>query len=372
MTDFRRAEVGPGARGLPGSCYTDEEVYRSELERIFARRWVCSGRGEQAPGEGDYFTAALGDESAVVVRGRDSALRAFFNVCRHRGSRLCEGPPGRFGRSIQCPYHGWTYGLDGRLLAARQMDGVPGFDPGEYPLHSVALAEWEGFVFLNLSPDPPPFEQVFAPLVGRFADWDLPALRAGARIEYEVSANWKLLVENYSECYHCPLAHPELTRLSPPESGRNDLREGPFLGGYMTLRHPGGSMTDSGQRCRPALGGLAAEALDRVYYYSIFPNLLLSLHPDYVMAHLLWPQGTRRTTVVCEWYFDPAVRSAPGFDPSDAVEFWDRTNRQDWRLCEQTQLGVASRAYVPGPYADAEGLLWAFDQEYRAAMEVVA
>ena len=230
------------------------------------------------------------------------------------------------------------------------------------------LAEWEGFLFVSLAPDPEPFPTAFAPPTDKFAAWHLPELRAARRIDYEVRSNWKQIIENYSECYHCPSIHPQLCRLSPPTSGRNDLGEGPFLGGYSTLNRPAGSLTMSGQTIRPPLGEVAGEDLGRVYYYAIFPNLLLSLHPDYVMTHTLRPLGAGRTQVACEWLFDPATMAGPGFDPSDAVEFWDLTNRQDWEVCELAHLGVGSRAYTPGPYSHAEGLLDAFKREYLRRM----
>lgn len=368
MAVFRKAAVQCGACTLPGRYYASEEVFRDEAERIFYNQWVCVGRAEQIPNPGDYFVAAVVEESIVVVRDRGGAARAYFNVCRHRGTRLCTQQSGHFSETIQCPYHAWTYDLDGRLIAARHMQDVENFDKQAYPLYAAALAEWEGFLFLNLAPEPEPFAQVFAPLIGRFAAWHMPGLRMAGQIEYDVKANWKLIVENYSECYHCPLIHPALAKLSPAQSGRNDLLEGPFLGGYMTLNHPGGSMTLTGRTIRPPVGEVAGDDLSRIYYYAIFPNMLLSLHPDYVMAHTLWPQGARRTRVVCAWFFDLAVIARPDFDPSDAVEFWDMTNRQDWHACELSQLGVASRAYTPGPYANAEGLLYAFDQQYLRVM----
>jgi Rieske 2Fe-2S family protein len=364
MVAFRKAAVERGARALPGRYYTSAEIFHEETERIFCSRWLCVGRAEQIANPGDYFVAHVADESIIVVRDRGASARAFFNVCRHRGTRLCTEARGRFSETIQCPYHAWTYALDGRLIAARHMQDVEGFDRRDYPLHAVALAEWEGFLFLNLAPEPEPFEKTYAPLLGKFTAWHMPGLRVARRIEYDVQANWKLIIENYSECYHCPLIHPALDRLSPSQSGRNDLVAGPFLGGYMTLRHPGGSLTMTGRTSRAPIGEVEGADLNRVYYYSIFPNMLLSLHPDYVMAHTLWPQAAHRTRIVCEWFFDSATTAQPGFDPSDAVEFWDMTNRQDWHACELAQQGVGSRAYTPGPYANSEGLLEAFDREY--------
>lgn len=366
MTAFVKASLATAALTLPGRYYTSPEVYAEEQARIFGGRWVCVGRSEELSAPGQYMLVELAGESLILVRDGAHTLRAHYNVCRHRGTRICEAPRGRFGETMQCPYHAWTYALDGRLVAARHMQDAPGFDRADWPLRGAAAAEWEGFVFVNLAAEPEPFADAFAPLIGRFAPWAIGGLRRGARVAYDLAANWKLIVENYSECYHCPLIHPELVQLSPWQSGRNDLAEGPFLGGYMELNHD--SMTVDGARRRPPVGTVEGENLGRVYYYAIFPNLLLSLHPDYVMAHTLWPAGPGRTRVVCEWYFDQATMAGAGFDPSDAVQFWDTTNRQDWHVCELSQLGVSSRAYTPGPYAQAEGLLWQFDQEYLRAL----
>jgi glycine betaine catabolism A len=368
MAVFVKPSVGASAYTLPQRYYASEEMFRTEIGRLFHRQWTCVGRAEQLEQPGDYFLAEIVGESLILVRGRDGAIRAFFNVCRHRGTRICTEERGQFGGSIQCPYHAWTYGLDGQLVAARYMRDTPGFDRREYPLHAAALAEWEGFLFVNLAREPEPFEIAFAPLIGKFGAWQIHDLRLAQRVEYDVRANWKMIVQNYSECYHCPVIHPALVQLSPPTSGRNDMSAGPFLGGYMSLNETISSLTVDGRTVRPPLGTVSGADLERVYYYSIFPNMLLSLHPDYVMAHMLWPQGPGRTRVVCEWYFDPRTMAEPGFDAGDAVEFWDMTNRQDWRVCELSQLGVGSLAYTPGPYADAESLLRAFDVEYLRAM----
>ena len=197
----------------------------------------------------------------------------------------------------------------------------------------------------------------------------IAALRPFTRIEYDVRANWKLIVQNYSECQHCPIIHPALIRLSPYDSGANDLIEGPFLGGYMTIEHEGGSMTASGRACGVPVADLPAEDHGRVYYYSAFPTLLLSLHPDYVMYHTLWPQAPDRTRIACEWLFHPESLTSAACDPADAVAFWDETNRQDWHICEESQLGVSSRRYTPGPYSPRESLLAAWDVEYRRQLD---
>lgn len=369
MRVFKRAELKGEGHTLPARYYTSEEIYAREVERIFGRRWLCVGRSEQIPNPGDYFLAEPFDESLIVVRGPDAKVRALYNVCRHRGTRMCETKSGRFSGAIQCPYHAWTYGLDGRLMAARNMADSPGFDKSQWPLREAPLAEWEGFLFVNLCAEPEPFASAFAAIHDRFAKWSIASLRAAKTIAYDLHCNWKLIAQNYSECYHCPVIHPQLDKLSPWDSGRNDLGEGPFLGGFMTLRNSGGSMTTSGHTNRPPIGDVAGDELDRVYYYTIFPTMLLSLHPDYVMAHTLTPLGVDRAHVECSWLFAPATMAKPGFDPSDAVEFWDLTNRQDWKVCELSQLGIASRAYVPGPYSNNEGILQAFDRYYLSVID---
>lgn len=357
-----------GARTLPGRYYTAPDVFATEAERIFGRSWLCAGREEEIARPGEYFLVSAAGESLIVVRDEERAVHALYNVCRHRGTRLREEERGQLARSIQCPYHAWTYGLDGRLIGAPDMDGADGFDRLEHGLHRAALASWGGFLFVNLADEPEPFERAFAPLLDRFARFNLSRLRAWRRIEYDVAANWKLLFQNYSECLHCPVIHPRLSKLAHYRTGHNDLVEGPFLGGYMILSEKG-SMTMSGRSCAIPVGDLPEEDFERVYFYSVFPNLFLSFHPDHVMAHRLWPDAPDRTRVVCEWLFHPDASARPGFDPEDAIAFWDTTNREDWHICELGQSGISSRKYAPGPYSPRESLPAAWDREYLRRLE---
>ncbi len=368
METFARASLSDAAKTLERHWYCSEEIFESERTRIFGASWCAVGRAERLVRPGDFMLADVAGESIIVTRDDEGAVRAYFNVCRHRGTRMCTEAAGRFNGSIQCPYHAWTYGLDGTLLAARNMQDVPGFERGDYPLHEIAVATFDGFVFVNLAPAPEPFERELAPILARFARWNIGGLKTAREMTYDLACNWKLVFQNYSECYHCPLVHPQLDKLSPSNSGRNDLSDGPVLGGYSELRHDGASLTTSGTTSRPALLGLGPGDLNRVYYYTLFPTMLLSLHPDYVMVHFVTPVSAGRTRIVCAWLFDAATSAEPGFDPSDAVEFWDLTNRQDWHVNELTQAGVSSSAYTPGPYAQQEGLLAAFDRHYRSAM----
>jgi phenylpropionate dioxygenase-like ring-hydroxylating dioxygenase large terminal subunit len=353
---------------LPGEYYTSDAIFAAEQERIFSRRWVCAGRSDAIAGPGDYVVVTIGKESLILVRGKDGRARAFYNVCRHRGTRICTEESGRFSGGIQCSYHAWTYGLDGSLLAAPHMADVPWFDRAQYPLHPAAIGEWEGLLFVNLAREPEPLEEALAPLLGRFAPWRIGRLQTARRIEYEVRANWKLIFQNFSECYHCPPVHPALAKLSHYRSGANNLRDGGVLGGYMTINDKDGSMTLSGRVCGTLLGDLAPEERERVYYYSIFPTAFLTIQPDFVMATRLFPLAVDRTRVIGEWLFPPEALAQPGFDPSDGVELWDITNRQDWRMCELAQQGVSSRAYSPGLYSTQESLLAAFDREYLRSL----
>ena len=353
---------------IPKDRYLTRAYQAREAEALWPPVWNLVGPTSDVAEPGDYLAFELGDESVLVVRGDDGALRAFHNVCRHRGTRLCEEARGHFEAGIQCPYHAWTYDLDGRLIGAPHMAGTEGFDRRDWPLHDVAIAEWEGWLFINLARDPEPFSSAFAPVLTRFERFRLATLVPARRIEYDVRANWKLVHQNYSECYHCSPVHPALVRLTPANSGENDLYEGPFLGGFMVITQQGGSMTMSGRACGRPVGDLPGDDLQRVYYYSMFPNMLLSLHPDYAMAHTLWPEAADRTRITCEWLFHPASFDDATFDANDAVAFWDMTNAQDWRVCELSQLGVSSSAYTPGPYSARESLSAAFDAEVRRSV----
>lgn len=368
MDPFVKPRVDAGARTLEGHWYRSPEVFARERERLFVGGWSCVGRAEQIPHAGDYFLVDVAGESLIVTRDKQAGVRAFFNVCRHRGTRVCSLAAGHFAGSIVCPYHAWTYGLDGSLLAARNMHAVPGFDRLDYPLEPAGVALFGGFIFVNLTPASEPFAVTYADLAGRFEAWNLAGLRVARAIDYDLACNWKLIFQNYSECYHCPLVHPQLDKLSPSDSGRNDLSEGPILGGYSELRAGGMSLTTSGRSDRPPIGTVAGDDLNRVYYYTIFPSLLLSLHPDYAMVHFVTPLAPGRTAVRCQWLFDPQTMQGPDFDAADVVDFWDVTNRQDWHVNELTQLGVESRAYRTGPYANEEGLLAAFDRYYLDVM----
>ena len=365
MSDFRATSDShvSGSRTLPRHVFTSADVLANERDRIFARAWNCVGRTSAIAAPGDFVLADIAGESIIVLRDGDT-VRAFFNVCRHRGTRLCEDSRGSFDGRIQCPYHGWTYGTDGSLLGAPHMQGVEGFERDGFGLHEAALAEWEGFLFVNPARDAQPFENSWTPMIGRLSRFGLSDLVIGHSVTYDVHANWKLVFQNYSECLHCPTIHPELSTVLPFQSGANDLTEGPFLGGYMELKPPNASATLTGKPAgRVVSDELSDDDRHRAFYYSLMPNMLLSVHPDYVNYYVLRPIAPDRTIVESEWLFHPETLTADS-NIQDAIDFWDVTNRQDWDIVRRSQLGISSRRYEPGPYSARESLPAAWDREY--------
>ncbi len=347
---------------LPARAYHDPAIYEFERNEWFRRDWVIVGRAEDASAPGTYFLATVDDEPLIVVRGRDDILRAFYNVCRHRGTTIVEEPCGKAVR-FQCPYHAWIYDLDGRLIRAKHTEDLDDFRFEEYGLATVRVATWQGFVFVSLDPDAPALIDWFGDLVSHLGRFDFSGSRVAHTETYEVDANWKLIAENYSECYHCPGIHPQLNRLTPYDLGGDFAPDGPWQGGWMEL--VGGAETmalDGGHRGgRPAMAGITSLDERRIYYYLLWPSTFLSIHPDYLLVHRLEPAGAGHTRIVCQWLFEPATIAAPDFDSSDAVGFWDLTNRQDWHVCELQQRGSRSRSWVAGRYSNQEASVHAFD-----------
>jgi Rieske 2Fe-2S family protein len=356
-------------RTLPREAYFADAVWQREKERIFSREWVCAGRTEEVPEPGDFLVIDLAGESLLVVRTRTGELRAFYNVCRHRGCRLvldapvkpgpaqAAAPAGRFASGIRCPYHAWTYTLEGDLRTAPFLEEDGEFRPEDFSLWPVGLETWGGFMFMNLSPveaaaDGRSLLHQLGPVPERLCRYPLAELRTGHRIVYEVAANWKVMLENYNECYHCAGVHPELCKIVPAfrQKGGSGLdwdRGIPHRDGAWTFTH-------SGTTRRAPFAGLNDDEKIRHKGELIYPNFLLSLSADHVAAFTVWPQGPERTTINCDFLFHPAEMAQPGFDPSDAVEFWDLVNRQDWRICEGVQAGMRARVFEHGYYAPME------------------
>jgi Rieske 2Fe-2S family protein len=352
----------------PGRLYWDPEVLRTELERFFYRHWLSIGREDQIPSEGDFFTIRVGPESILVARDGKGHVGAFYNLCRHRGTRVALEEGGKGAHSFVCPYHSWTYSLDGRLTGAPHTKSIEGFDREEYGLWPVRVETWGGFIWVNLEPKGPSLEQELGAFLHRFDRFPLASLKLGGRKVYEVEANWKIIVENFSECYHCAPVHPSLNRLTPYMTGDNDAffhekgHRSLFSGGYMEFAKDYTSMTRTGYTHRPLLPGTNSEDRKRVHYYTVFPNMFFSLHPDFLMTHRVWPTSPSHCRIENEFFFAPEAVDRPDFDPSDAIDLWDEINLQDWTVCALAQQGVASRAWRGGRYSEQETLTADFDQ----------
>jgi Rieske 2Fe-2S family protein len=348
-------------RMLPAEAYTDDAVLTWERRHLFAETWVCAGRSADLADPGDRRALRVGDDSVVLVRGDDGVLRGFYNVCRHRGHELQPVDTVVRRNAIHCPYHAWTYDLDGTLKFTPRFDAPQGFDPADHPLTPVRTEEWCGWVFVNASGDARPLAEHLGDLDDEMRRWAPERLVVAASHSYEIDANWKLPIENYHECFHCPAIHPQFCVVSPPNSGDNSIgHDGMWIGGWMVLADGCETMSFDGRSEGVFLPDVDETWRQRVHYIGLLPNLLISPHPDYVMTHRFEPLAPNRTLIECQWLFDPAAVAQPGFDPAYAVDLWDVTNRQDWTACEGVQRGVSSRGFRPGPFGEDEDAVTQF------------
>jgi Rieske 2Fe-2S family protein len=342
------------SRTLPAQAYTDAAALAWERRHLFAGGWTCVGRVDELrageAGDGCTQRAVTVGDVGVLLTFEDARIRAFANVCRHRGHELLANEATTTRASAVCPYHGWAFRLDGVLVTAPGMRDVPSFDPAELGLIELPAVDWEGWLLVNAGTAAPAFPAYVGALDGLLRPYTMETLTLGARHRYRVAANWKVIVENYHECYHCPLIHPELCRVSPPASGDNWTLPGAWVGGSMDLRPHAETMSMDGKGSGVFIDGAPRRT---ILYVGLFPNLLISAHPDYVMAHRLVPVEAGLTEVECSWYFPKEAA-----DIAYAVEFWDLTNRQDWAACESVQRGLASPHFRPGPLASNEDAVY--------------
>ena len=343
---------------LPGRAYRSDEVFDWEVEHVFDGSWVCVGRSAALPEPGDQTAVPAGSETILLVRGRDGVLRGFFDTCRHRGHQLLEAGERVCRTTVLCPYHAWVYDLDGRLRGA---PGFSGLDRDEFSLSAARVVEWHGWVFVNVSGDAPTLGEHLGNLGEHVRDHEPERLVVGAEHRYVVEANWKIAHENYHECYHCSNIHPELCSVTPPDSGREYRPTGAWSGGSMDLRPNAQTMSLTGESGASPLRGLSEIQRRQVGYIGLVPNMLISLHPDYVMTHRMTPLEAGRTEIECQWLFAPEDVAREEFDPAFAVEFWDITNRQDWRAIESVHRGIGSRGFVPGPLSMREECVRMFE-----------
>jgi glycine betaine catabolism A len=347
------------SRMLPREAYVDPAVFAWEQRNILSG-WTCVGHASDVDAVGAQRAVGSGRNGILLVHGEDGVVRAFANTCRHRGHELLACGATAKRRSIVCPYHSWSYRLDGRLRNAPGFRDADGFVPNDFGLTELRLVDWHGWLFVDLSGADGEFSQHVAGwdgVIGRYRPEELTIV---ARHSYELACNWKVIAENYQECYHCSTIHPQLARISPPTSGENLEFESSWMGGWMSIVEGAETMSLTGKSGGVAIQGLSEQELRSVMYIVGYPNLLVSLHPDYVMTHLLTPLEVDRTHVECAWAFPKDVAAKPDFDPSYAVDFWDLTNRQDWAACESVQRGLSSPHARPGPLAPDEDGVYQF------------
>ena len=370
MTDKGAAPIDPAAldavlapfgqsRMLPREAYVDEAVLSWERDAFFHDGWVCAGRASDVREPGDQVATSVAGAGLLVTRDRDGEIHAFANACRHRGHELLACDTTINKGVVQCPYHAWSYELDGRLRLAPKFDAA-NFDPTSVALLPVRHAVWGGWLFVNVSGAADSIDEHLGSVPERLASWECDRLLVAHTCRYELAANWKIAIENYNECYHCPLIHPELSRVSPPESGDNHEGSGAWVGGTMDLADFAETMSFTGRSPGMPMRGLTAEQQRKVHYLALFPNLLVSLHPDYVLTHRVEPVSAARTIIECQWLFAPESVEASDFDPSYAVDFWDLTNRQDWAAVESVQRNLSSPHYRPGVLGPKEDAVYQF------------
>ncbi|MCA9839767.1 MAG: aromatic ring-hydroxylating dioxygenase subunit alpha [Trueperaceae bacterium] len=369
LTKAERLATSPLEPTLPGSCYLEEAFFAREREAIFFKEWVGVARAEALPEVGDYLQLELLGQRLLLVRGKDLQIRGFYDVCRHRGCALSihttpkplegmqPGPSGKFKNVIQCKYHSWVYDLNGQLKVAPFLE--ESINKADLSLYPLGVALWGGWIFVNLSPQEAEargwtLERQLGAEIAYSKNYPLADLRLGGRLVYNVKANWKVIIENYNECYHCAGVHPELCDIVPAFKQAGGMS----LDWSDGVPHRDGAFTFSfsGTSLRAPFPGLSEAEKVNHKGQLIFPNMMISLAAEHVAAFTLWPQHVGETRIICDFLFHPDELDKATFDPSEVMAFWDLVNKQDWVVCEAVQQGMKTRVFKQGYYAPMEDL----------------
>ncbi len=380
---------------LPGAAYRDPEIYELEIRHILLKSWLYVGHQSQIPERGDFFLFEMAGESVIIVRDAQGGINALLNVCRHRGSRICDTPTGHESRLV-CRYHGWTYGLDGSLkAAARTPDG---FDRTKYGLRRLHLRVFDGLIFVNFDDDPPDFGALESEMAAPMRPYGLDQAKVALRRNYPITSNWKLAVENYCECYHCQPAHPEYSvghgRAIPdaecvamlsdvmakaPVVGltqhtirRSWLNAGSFGLEYSFDRYPllRGQLSGSrdGKPVAPLLGTITGYDGGTTDLH-LGPMTFGLAYCDHVVLYRFTPRGQYLTDCEITWLVDEKAVEGRDYQLADLIWLWDVTTIADKQIIERNQAGVDSRYYVPGPLSPMEVFTQDFLNWYVAAMQ---
>lgn len=361
---------------LPSAWYHDPAHYIRELQAVWYKDWVCVGRDESLPRDGDYFVVAIGTQSIIVTRSSEDGIRAFHNTCRHRGSALCAENSGRFSNGrIICPYHTWTYSLDGELLQTPGRFDAAGFRAEDFSLYGVHVESWRGFIFVNLSETPElSLLEFLGEEVGEVKNWPLETMRTVHQERFTVACNWKVFWENYSECYHCARIHPELCKVMPLYAkGVFDFADLPdwnprFEGDAGRGGVGGGAKTwtKTGAMALPVIQGPTEDELARGVVFSSFASSLYVVgHPDYVRSVRMLPTGPESIELVIDWLLPADFEPESEEQLDGIVELARLVVQQDGDICELNQRGLHSERHSSGVLVPQEYELWHFHENIR-------
>ncbi len=363
---------------LPADSYLTAEAFQRDLETIWYRQWLYVCRSEELVENRSYKIQAIGDQEIVVLRDDEGELQAFHNTCRHRGSILFTEPCGKLrGQSITCPYHAWTYSLQGELKRAPTRFQQEDFDPADKSLFRVNVRDWRGFIFINLDcDDAPELEQAMDCDGKAHTRWPLEQLRVGHSFSKEMNCNWKVFWENFSECLHCPGVHPELSKLVPLyKRSLMETKDDPQWQSHSESGDPrykaglvegADSWTLDGEAVDEVFPALTEEDIARGHTYeTLWPTMFLVAHVDYVRIVRLVPLGPEKTEVSAQWLFRPETLARADFDPAKVASFAEMVLEQDGMASELNQRGLRSIRYQQGSLMAEEYEVHAFQNWVR-------
>jgi phenylpropionate dioxygenase-like ring-hydroxylating dioxygenase large terminal subunit len=366
--------------GLPAETYFDPRNYERELQRIWYRNWNYVGRSSEVERKRAFATFALGDQRILLVRDDSGLLQGFHNTCRHRGAELCREPRGHLkSGQIVCPYHAWAYTLQGDLLRTTSKRHAHGFEVGNFPLYKVRVREWNGFIFVALTDDPPPFEKLFDLPIDRLDAWPLKELIVGHVLLKTIQCNWKIYWENYNECLHCPGVHPKLSQLVPIYGrGLLEERDDPYWTVHTTdddpkfkggLRSGAATWSLDGRATSGEFPNLSVEDRKAGHIYMTgLPSMFIVGHVDYVRVVRLRPLGPEQAELRVEYLFLPQTLADPNFDLRNVVDFTDMVMTEDANICEVNQRGLHAAPHVRGVVMPEEYVLRQFHDWVRAEL----